>query len=36
MAINVLTINFRHDDSRTTQISHSATWLSIIHFENKS
>jgi len=22
MAINVLTVNFRHDDSQTTQISH--------------
>jgi len=25
MAINVLTIDFRHDDSQTTQISHRVT-----------
>jgi len=25
MAINVLTVNFRHDDSQTTQISHRVT-----------
>jgi len=27
MAINVLTVNFRHDDSQTTQISHRVSWL---------
>jgi len=27
MAVDVLTINFRHNDSQTTQISHLVTWL---------
>jgi len=27
MAVNVLTINFRQDDSQTTQTSHRVTWL---------